>query len=69
MDSPRIYLDYNASSLIRPESIESVNKVLNSYGNPSSIHKEGRSMRSLIEDSRENEEIFSEFPISIQSIK
>ena len=53
MDNPRIYLDYNASSLIRPESIESVNKVLNSYGNPSSIHKEGRSMRSLIEDSRE----------------
>jgi len=53
MESSRIYFDYNATSLIRPESINSVNKILSSYGNPSSIHKEGRLMRSLIEESRE----------------
>ena len=53
MKDSRIYFDYNASSLIRPESVDSVNKVLRSYGNPSSVHKEGRSMRTLIEDSRE----------------
>ena len=53
MENPRTYFDYNASSLLRPESVSSVNKILNSYGNPSSIHEEGRLMRSLIEDSRE----------------
>jgi len=53
LENSRTYFDYNASSLLRPESVSSVNKILNSYGNPSSIHEEGRLMRSLIEDSRE----------------
>ena len=53
MESSRIYFDYNASSLIRPEAIKSVEKILSSYGNPSSIHKEGRYTRTLIEEARD----------------
>jgi cysteine desulfurase len=52
MESDRIYFDYNASSLIRKEAYNSFERINKSYGNPSSIHEEGRSMRNLIEISR-----------------
>jgi len=52
METERIYFDYNASSLIRKEAFNLIERINKSYGNPSSIHEEGRSMRDLIEISR-----------------
>jgi cysteine desulfurase len=43
VDSPRIYLDYNASTPIAPEVADAITKVMReSYGNPSSQHWAGR---------------------------
>ena len=52
METERIYFDYNASSLIRKEAFNLLESINKSYGNPSSVHEEGRSMRDLIEISR-----------------
>ena len=52
METERIYFDYNASSLIRKEAFNLIESINKSYGNPSSIHEEGRTMRDLIENSR-----------------
>ena len=52
METERIYFDYNASSLIRKEAFNLLENINKSYGNPSSVHEEGRSMRDLIEISR-----------------
>jgi cysteine desulfurase len=52
METERIYFDYNASSLIRKEAFNLLENINKSYGNPSSVHEEGRSMRDLIESSR-----------------
>ena len=54
MEYERIYFDYNASSLIRKEAFNLLEEINSSYGNPSSVHEEGRSMRDLIETSRAN---------------
>ena len=54
MECERIYFDYNASSLIRKEAFNLLEEINFSYGNPSSVHEEGRSMRDLIETSRVN---------------
>ena len=54
MECDRIYFDYNASSLIRKEAFNLLEEINFSYGNPSSVHEEGRSMRDLIETSRAN---------------
>ena len=54
METERIYFDYNASSLIRKEAFNLLERINKSYGNPSSVHEEGRSMRDLIEISRVN---------------
>ena len=52
METERIYFDYNASSLIRKEAFNLLEIINKSYGNPSSVHEDGRSMRDLIEISR-----------------
>ena len=49
----RIYLDYNASAPILPEVAAGMSEVLSLTGNPSSIHRDGRKIRSLIDDARE----------------
>ena len=54
MENKRIYFDYNASSLIRSEAFNLFERIKSFYGNPSSIHEDGRLMRDLIEDSRMN---------------
>ena len=54
METERIYFDYNASSLIRKEAFNLLESINKSYGNPSSVHEEGRSMRDLIETSRKH---------------
>jgi cysteine desulfurase len=48
----RSYLDYNATAPLRPEVREAVIEALSLYGNPSSVHTEGRAARAAIEDAR-----------------
>jgi cysteine desulfurase len=48
----RFYLDYNATAPLRPEVGEAVVAALSLYGNPSSVHAEGRAARSAIEAAR-----------------
>jgi len=50
----RIYLDHNASALLRPEALKAMVEVLGEVGNPSSVHSFGRVARTLIEDARES---------------
>lgn len=51
--SQRIYLDYAASTPVDPEALAYFQEVATQYfGNPSSIHAEGRKSRYLIEESR-----------------
>lgn len=49
----RVYLDNAASTPILPQVIDAMLPLMReAYGNPSSIHKEGRSGRALIENAR-----------------
>lgn len=48
----RTYLDWNATTPLRPESREAMAAVLGAPGNPSSVHGEGRAARKLVEDAR-----------------
>ncbi|HXG79613.1 MAG TPA: cysteine desulfurase family protein [Methyloceanibacter sp.] len=48
----RSYLDYNATAPLRPEVRKAVTHALSVYGNPSSVHTEGRAARALIEEAR-----------------
>ncbi|MCC6726291.1 MAG: cysteine desulfurase [Saprospiraceae bacterium] len=49
----RIYLDNAATTPMLPEVIEAMCSLMREqYGNPSSIHAEGRAMRAVIEDAR-----------------
>ncbi|MGX7706996.1 cysteine desulfurase family protein [Methylobacterium sp. Gmos1] len=53
MERARAYLDHNATSPLRPEVAEAVARALVELpGNPSSIHREGRSARSAVEAAR-----------------
>lgn len=45
-----IYLDYAASTPTKPEVIQSFINALDSYGNPSSIHEEGRNAKRIIDN-------------------
>ncbi len=51
--SERAYLDHNASSPLRPEAMEAIITALAGAGNASSVHREGRQARALIEAARE----------------
>ncbi len=51
----RIYFDNAATTPIDPEVIEAMQVALRDhYGNPSSIHAEGRAVRALIEEARKS---------------
>jgi len=51
--SPRVYFDNAATTPISEEVIEAIVPVLRGqYGNPSSIHAEGRSVRAVVEAAR-----------------
>ena len=53
MDS--IYLDNAATTPVLPEVVEKMKEVLSSsFGNPSSIHSQGRTAKSLIENTRKS---------------
>ncbi len=47
-----IYLDNNASTRVDPEVAHAVEQALGLYGNPSSIHAEGRRARRAVEEAR-----------------
>lgn len=48
----RSYLDYNATAPLREEVREAVVAALSLYGNPSSVHAEGRASNAAIESAR-----------------
>ena len=48
----RVYLDYNATAPLRPTARAATVAALETLGNPSSIHAEGRAARALMEDAR-----------------
>jgi cysteine desulfurase len=48
----RSYLDYNATAPLRAEVREAIGDALHLYGNPSSVHEEGRAARAAIEAAR-----------------
>lgn len=55
MPSPRdkrAYLDYNATAPLRPEARAALVAALEEFGNPSSIHAEGRAARAIVEEAR-----------------
>jgi cysteine desulfurase len=52
--APRVYLDHNATSPLRPEAQEAMRRAMEpSIGNPASLHAEGRAARALVEKARE----------------
>ncbi|MBI5319396.1 cysteine desulfurase family protein [Bradyrhizobium sp.] len=48
----RIYLDWNATTPLRPEAKAAIAHAWDTGGNPSSVHAEGRQARQLVEDAR-----------------
>ncbi len=52
-DTQVVYLDYNATSLIKPEVVKEMTSLLSLAGNPSSVHQFGRGARDVIETSRD----------------
>jgi cysteine desulfurase len=50
--SDRVYLDWNATTPLRPEAREAMAAAWDLCGNPSSVHAEGRHARRLIEEAR-----------------
>jgi cysteine desulfurase len=51
--SGRTYLDWNATAPLRPQARDAVVAALDTLGNPSSVHREGRTARRLIELARQ----------------
>ena len=48
----RVYLDWNATTPLRPEARQAMAAAWDLAGNPSSVHAEGRQARRLVEDAR-----------------
>jgi cysteine desulfurase len=48
----RVYLDWNATTPLRPEAKAAMEAAWELSGNPSSVHAEGRRARRLVEDAR-----------------
>lgn len=48
-----VYLDYNATALMRPEVRDFVIEIMEGVGNASSVHNFGRAARKYVEDARE----------------
>ncbi len=48
-----MYLDANASEVLRPEARAAMLRALDQDGNPASVHGFGRAARKLVEDARE----------------
>lgn len=48
----RAYLDHNATTMLRAEAREAMIAAMDVYGNPSSVHSEGRKAKSILERAR-----------------
>ncbi len=48
----RLYLDWNATTPLHPAAREAVLRALDLFGNPNSVHGEGRAARAAIENAR-----------------
>ncbi len=48
----RVYLDFNATAPLRAEAREAAITAMETIGNPSSVHAEGRAARRIVEDAR-----------------
>ena len=53
MSQNPVYLDYNATAPLRPESAEAIKRAMTVVGNPSSVHRFGRETRKMMEMARE----------------
>lgn len=53
MTTARTYLDHNATAPLRPEARAAMLDALEAFGNPSSVHAEGRRARAIVEEARE----------------
>ncbi len=54
MDSRRVYMDHGATTPVREEVLEAMLPYFKEeYGNPSSVHSQGRTVRSAVEKARE----------------
>ena len=49
---PRLYLDWNATTPLRPEARAAMVAAMDVVGNPSSVHAEGRAAKALLEKAR-----------------
>ncbi|HMS54842.1 MAG TPA: cysteine desulfurase family protein [Fimbriimonadaceae bacterium] len=49
----RIYLDHAATTPLLPEAKQAMEAAIDEFGNPSSLHEEGRRARQLVDESRE----------------
>lgn len=52
-DKRAVYLDHNATSVVRPEARAAIARALEVGGNPSSIHAGGRAARAMVETARD----------------
>ncbi len=52
MAPPRLYLDWNATSPMHPAAREAIMRAVDVFGNPNSVHGEGRAARAAIEGAR-----------------
>lgn len=50
----RTYLDYNATAPLRPQARDMLVRVLEEVGNASSVHREGRAARGIVERARDH---------------
>ena len=48
----RVYLDHNATTPLRDEARAAMGSAMELYGNPSSVHSEGRAAKAVIERAR-----------------
>ncbi len=48
----RAYLDHNATTPLRSEAREAMIAAMDAYGNPSSVHSEGRKAKAILERAR-----------------
>ncbi|HUC09966.1 MAG TPA: cysteine desulfurase family protein [Stellaceae bacterium] len=50
---PETYLDWNATAPLRPQAMAAATAALAHCGNPSSVHRQGRAARQMVEGARE----------------
>ncbi|MBX4867870.1 cysteine desulfurase [Rhizobium bangladeshense] len=52
MAPPRLYLDWNATAPLHPAARDAIMRAIDIFGNPNSVHGEGRAARAAIEGAR-----------------